>query len=51
MDNTIHDEEYVINTYGLPILAKVPNLMDSGSKKYGYYYNRYYKQSGKRSEK
>ena len=42
MDNTVHDEEYVIKTYDYPILAKVPNLLDGGAKKYGYY-NRYYK--------
>ncbi len=40
MDNTIHDEEYITNVYDYPILAKVPNLMDSGTKKYGYYYKR-----------
>ncbi|MBQ3203207.1 MAG: hypothetical protein IJB36_06160 [Clostridia bacterium] len=36
MDNTIHDEEYVIRTFGYPILAQVPNLNDSSSKRYGY---------------
>ena len=36
MDNTIHDEEYVIRTFGYPILAQVPNLHDSSSKRYGY---------------
>ncbi|MBE6620216.1 MAG: hypothetical protein E7625_02475 [Ruminococcaceae bacterium] len=39
MDNTVHDEEYVIKTYNYPILAKVPNLLDGGTKKYGYYYS------------
>ena len=39
MDNTVHDEEYVIKTYDYPILAKVPNLLDGGAKKYGYYYS------------
>lgn len=43
MDNTVHDEEYVIKTYGYPILARVPNLLNSGTKKYGYYYKNYYK--------
>lgn len=38
LDNTVHDEEYVINVYDLPILAKIPNLLDSRSKKYGYSY-------------
>ncbi len=36
LDNTIHDEEYVIKTYGYPILAQVPNLVDGGTKKYSY---------------
>lgn len=36
MDNTVHDEEYVIRTFGYPILAQVPNLNDSISKRYGY---------------
>ncbi|MBE6768059.1 MAG: hypothetical protein E7549_04015 [Ruminococcaceae bacterium] len=40
MDNTVHDEEYVIQTYEYPILAKIPDLMDSGTRKYGYYYRR-----------
>ncbi len=46
MDNTIHDEEYVINTYDYPILAKVPDLLDSGTKRYGYYY-KYAKKNAK----
>ncbi len=36
MDNTIHDEEYVMRTFGYPILAQVPDLNDSSSKRYGY---------------
>ena len=36
MDNTVHDEEYVIRTFGYPILAQVPNLHDDSSKRYGY---------------
>lgn len=40
MDDTIHDDEYVINTYNYPILAKVPDLMNSGNKPYGYYYQK-----------
>ncbi len=36
-DDTIHDEEYVIKNYDYPILAKVPNLLHTGSKQYGYY--------------
>ncbi len=37
MDDTIHDEEYVLNTYDYPILAKVPNLLSENTKQYGYY--------------
>lgn len=37
MDDTIHDEEYILQTYDYPILAKVPDLLGSNSKKYGYY--------------
>ena len=49
MDNTVHDEEHVTKTYGYPILAKIPNLVEGGTKKYGYYYSRY-KQSSTKSE-
>ncbi len=37
MDNTIHDEEYILQTYRYPILAKVPNLLETEEKGYGYY--------------
>ena len=37
MDNTIHDEEYILNNYGYPILAKIPDLINTGTKKYSYY--------------
>lgn len=37
MDDTIHDEEYVLRTYDYPILGKVPNLLNAGGKSYGYY--------------
>ena len=40
LDDTIHDDEYVINTYNYPILAKVPDLINSGNKPYGYYYQK-----------
>ncbi len=40
MDNTVHDDEYVIKTYQYPILAKIPDLLDGGTKKYGYYYKK-----------
>ncbi len=38
LDNTIHDEDYVIQTYDYPILAKIPNLFEHPhSRGYGYY--------------
>lgn len=40
LDDTIHDEEYVLRNYNYPILAKVPDLVNSGAKPYGYYYQR-----------
>lgn len=36
-DSTIHDEEYILNNYGYPILAKIPDLLETGTKKYSYY--------------
>lgn len=36
MDTKIHDEEYLMQTYGLPILAAVPDLNQKSSKA-GYY--------------
>ena len=39
LDDTIHDEEYILQNYNCPILAKIPNLVDEGGgKHYGYYY-------------
>ncbi len=38
LDDTIHDEDYILQNYECPILAKVPNLLSSGGKRYGYYY-------------
>lgn len=37
LDDTVHDEEYILQNYSYPILAKVPNLIESGSSNYGYY--------------
>lgn len=38
LDDTVHDEEYILRNYGYPILAKVPDLVNSGAKPYSYYY-------------
>ena len=41
-DDTIHDEDYILNNYEYPILGKVPDLLNTGNKKrYGYYYSHY----------
>ncbi len=40
LDDTIHDEDYIIQNYEYPILAKIPNLLGESSKGYGYYYYR-----------
>ena len=37
MDDTIHDEEYILRTYDYPILGKVPNLLNTGNRSYAYY--------------
>lgn len=40
LDDTIHDDEYILKTYDYPILAKVPNLLATSDKQYAYYYQR-----------
>ena len=42
LDNTIHDEEYITQNYEYPILAKIPDLLNGGNKKYGYRYGSRY---------
>lgn len=37
LDDTIHDEDYLIQTYDLPILAKIPDLTSVDDNKYAYY--------------
>ena len=50
MDDRIHDEEYVLQTYECPILAKIPDLLDDGNKRYGYYYRYRKKNTAKQDE-
>lgn len=40
MDNTIHDEDYVIKTYDYPVLAKIPDLLDTEANNSRYYYSK-----------
>ena len=50
MDDTIHNEEYILKNYQAPILAKVPDLLGSSGKRYGYYRSRYYYKSKNKSD-
>lgn len=43
LDDTVHDEEYVLKTYNYPILAKIPNLLSQSNHQYGYYTTRHRK--------
>ena len=36
LDNTVHDEEYVLRTYDCPILGKIPDLINVSGKGSGY---------------
>ncbi len=37
MDDTIHDEDYIVTNYQYPLLAVVPDLTDDRSGEYSYY--------------
>ena len=50
LDDTIYDEDYVLQTYDYPILGKVPDLLNSGNGQYNYNYN-YYSQSKRKAQK
>ncbi len=48
LDDTIRDEEYILQNYDLPVLAKIPDLLsDESGKKYSYY-NAYKKDADKK---
>ena len=50
LDNTIQDEDYIIQNYKYPILAKIPDLLDGGTKRYGYRYGyNYYRRDKKQN--
>ena len=42
LDDVIHDEEYLMQTYDVPILAMIPNLENTGKKSYAYYDSKSY---------
>ncbi len=37
LDDVIRDDSYILQNYDIPILAKVPELLDEESSRYGYY--------------
>ena len=37
LDDTIYNEEYILNNYDYPILGKVPDLLETSNKAYRYY--------------
>ena len=51
LDDVIHDEEYLMQTYDVPVLAMIPDLENEGKKGYTYYdsksYYSAYAKSGK----
>lgn len=48
LDNTIHDEDYILQNYDYPILAKIPDLVQNPGNKYGYKYSYYQSRKGSR---
>lgn len=36
LDDTIHDEDYVLKNYDYPILGKIPDLLNMGGRSYSY---------------
>ncbi len=36
LDDTIYSEDYILQTYDIPVLAKIPNLLNEEKDEYGY---------------
>lgn len=36
LDDTIYSEEFLLHTYDIPVLAKIPNLLEDEKDRYGY---------------
>ena len=49
LDETIHDDDYILRTYDYPILAKIPNLLNVSNKQYSYYSDSKSKSNNKKS--
>lgn len=50
-DKSIHSEEYLLKTYDYPILARIPNLLDTKTKEEGYYASPYETDTNDKQEK
>ncbi len=37
LDGTVHSEEYILQTYSFPVLARIPNFYEEHESKYAYY--------------
>ncbi len=51
LDDVIHNDDYLTHTFDLPILARIPDLFEKQSNKYGYYYQNSRKTSKNAAEK
>lgn len=50
LDDTIHDEDYILQTYKYPILARIPDLAEDDSKHHSHYYQNYYQSQSESSK-
>lgn len=51
MDDVIHDEEYLMQNYDIPVLAMIPDLESAGKKKYAYYDSKSYYSAYEKKDK
>lgn len=49
LDDTIYSEEYLLRTYDIPVLAKIPNLLEDEKDRYGY--KKYYQSESVQAKK
>ena len=48
LDDVVHNEDYLLNTYDFPILARVPDLNEKTTRRYSYYKSYGGKKEGKK---
>lgn len=49
LDDTIYSEEYLLRAYDIPVLAKIPNLLEDEKDRYGY--KKYYQSESVQAKK